>query len=48
MSEFDWDPIKASANEADHGIAFEIACEVFKDPFAMEWLDDREDYGEDR
>ena len=22
--------------------------DVFKDPFAIEWLDDREDYGEDR
>jgi uncharacterized DUF497 family protein len=22
--------------------------DVFNDPFAVEWLDDREDYGEDR
>jgi len=22
--------------------------DVFKDPFAIEWLDDREDYGDDR
>ena len=25
-----------------------MARDVFKDPFAVEWLDDREDYGEDR
>ena len=25
-----------------------MARDVFKDPFAIEWLDDREDYGEDR
>ena len=32
----------------DHGVTFEMARDVFKDPFAIEWLDDREDYGEDR
>ena len=48
MLEFEWDPAKAAANEAEHGITFETAREVFNDPFAMEWLDDREDYGEDR
>ena len=25
-----------------------MARDAFKDPFAIEWLDDREDYGEDR
>lgn len=25
-----------------------MATDVFKDPFAIEWLDDREDYGESR
>jgi uncharacterized DUF497 family protein len=25
-----------------------MAREVFKDPFAIEWLDERENYGEDR
>jgi uncharacterized protein len=25
-----------------------MARDVFKDPVAIEWLDDREDYGEDR
>ena len=27
---------------------FELATTVFKDPFAIELLDDREDYGEQR
>ena len=46
--EFDWDPAKAAQNEADHGVSFVAARGVFKDPFALEWLDDRENYGEDR
>ena len=27
---------------------FEAACDVFKDPFAIELIDDRRDYGEER
>jgi uncharacterized protein len=46
--EFEWDAVKAARNEADHGVTFEMARDVFKDPFAIELLDDREDYGEDR
>ncbi len=46
--EFEWDPAKAAINEAAHGVPFELAKGVFKDPFAVEWLDDRADYGEDR
>ena len=46
--EFEWDAVKAARNEADHGVTFEMARDVFKDPFAIEWLDDREDYGEER
>ena len=46
--EFEWDAVKAARNEADHGVTFEMARGVFKDPFAIELLDDREDYGEDR
>jgi hypothetical protein len=40
--------LKAARNETDHGITFEMATDVFKAPFAIEWLDDREDHGEDR
>ena len=45
---FVWDDVKAASNFADHGVTFEAAREVFKDPFALEWLDDRFNYGEDR
>jgi uncharacterized DUF497 family protein len=31
-----------------HGVSFDLAKTVFKDPFAVERLDDREDYGEAR
>ena len=48
MIKFEWDPAKATSNEAEHGVTFDIGCDVFKDPFAVEWFDDREDYGEDR
>lgn len=48
MLKFDWDPLKAAANEAAHGVTFDTGCKVFKDAFAIDWLDDREDYGEDR
>jgi uncharacterized DUF497 family protein len=45
---FEWDDIKAAKNYAVHGVRFAAAKEVFKDPFAVEWLDEREPYGEDR
>lgn len=49
MSErFEWDDNKAKANFVKHGILFEAACDVFSDPFAVELLDDRFDYGEER
>ncbi len=46
--DFEWDDDKAALNYAKHGVSFELATEVFKDPFGIERLDDREDYGEDR
>lgn len=45
---FRWDDAKAAANLATHGVTFEAARLVFKDPFALDWLDESEDYGEDR
>ena len=45
---FEWDARKAAQNEAAHGVSFETAAFVFDDPFALEWRDDREHYGEDR
>jgi hypothetical protein len=35
---FEWDIEKAARNRLQHGVPFEIACEVFFDPFAR-WLD---------
>ncbi len=46
--EFEWHDAKATANLKAHGVSFELAKTVFKDPFAIERLDDREDYGEER
>ena len=50
MSEanFEWDDAKATANYTNHGVAFDQAIEAFRDPFAVERIDDREDYGEER
>lgn len=45
---FEWNTGRAEANLHAHGVSFELAVTVFKDPFAVERLDDREDYGEDR
>ncbi len=45
---FQWDDAKAASNIADHGVTFEAALEAFVDPFALDWLDESEDYGEDR
>jgi uncharacterized protein len=33
---------------AAHGVTFQAARDVFSDPFALDWLDDSEDYDEDR
>ncbi len=45
---FEWDDAKAAANYAKHGVTFEAACDVFKDAFAIEQVDDRQNYGEER
>jgi uncharacterized DUF497 family protein len=47
-TEFEWDDAKALQNFAKHGVSFEVAKAVFNGPFAIEQLDDREDYGEER
>ena len=46
--EFEWHKTKAEANFRAHGVSFDLAKTVFRDPFAIERLDDREDYGEAR
>lgn len=45
---FTWDGRKAASNLRCHGVAFETALKAFRDPFAVEQIDDREDYGEER
>jgi hypothetical protein len=46
--EFEWHDTKAEANLQTHGVSFDLAKTVFKDPFAIERLDDRKDYAEER
>ncbi len=46
--EFEWDDGKAETNLRLHGISFEDALPVFLDPWLLEIVDDRTDYGEPR
>lgn len=46
--EFEWDVEKAVENLRKHGTSFPQAVLSFRDPLAVEFLDDRRDYGEDR
>lgn len=46
--EFEWWDEKAASNWRDHGVTFDQAVKAIRDHFAIEALDDREEYGEDR
>ena len=46
--EFQWDDRKAAENYVKHRITFEMARDVFDDPFVIEWIDDGQDAGEHR
>ena len=48
MTAFEWDDEKAARNLADHRVSFEQAAAACGDPFAVAWIDDRENYGEER
>ena len=48
MIEFEWDDAKAAENQRKHGVSFAFAVRAFRDPYAIEWIDDREAYGEER
>ncbi len=48
MTEYIWDNNKAAANLRNHGISFRQAIKAMNDHFAVEGIDDREDYGEER
>jgi uncharacterized protein len=45
---FEWDDGKDASNRTKHGVSFAQAIHVFSDPHALEFADDRRDYGEDR
>ena len=40
LFEFEWDPAKARTNFSNHGVDFERAAEVFRDPLALTIPDD--------
>jgi uncharacterized protein len=46
--DFEWDDTKAAENVRNHGVSFAQAAHAFRDPFAVEWIDLREAYGEER
>jgi uncharacterized DUF497 family protein len=46
--DFDWDPAKAARNAAKHGVTFEEAMTVFRDPLARSILDGDHGSGEER
>jgi uncharacterized DUF497 family protein len=46
--DFDWDPAKAAGNATKHGVTFEEAMTVFRDPLALSLLDDDPSAGEER
>jgi len=46
--DFEWNETKAATNWKVHGVTFQQATKVFSDHFALEWIDDREGYGEER
>ena len=48
MPTFAWDPDKAASNLRKHKVSFETATRVFDDPLALDAIDDREIYGEER
>ncbi len=45
---FERDAEKADVNWRVHGVAFDHAIKAIGDAFAVEWIDDREAYGEER
>ena len=45
---FEWDPAKAAENLAKHGIAFELAASVFRDPLALTVYDTEHSEAEER
>lgn len=44
----EWRAEKAAENWRQHGVTFDQAAKAIGDPFAVEVIDDREDYSEER
>ena len=45
---FDWDPAKAASNAAKHGVTFDEASIVFRDPLALSIFDGASSVDEER
>jgi hypothetical protein len=45
---FEWDPAKARSNQKKHGVSFEQATNVFRDPRAISVFDEDHDDIEER
>jgi uncharacterized DUF497 family protein len=45
---FEWDDAKAAINFRHHRVSFEEATLAIGDQFAIEWIDTREAYSEER
>jgi uncharacterized DUF497 family protein len=45
---FTWDPAKAAANRRKHGVSFEQATSVFRDPLTLSRYDEEHGEGEER
>lgn len=48
MLKFEWDPEKAEANFAKHGVSFEEAATIFSDALALTFNDPDHSIGEHR
>jgi uncharacterized DUF497 family protein len=46
--EFDWGPAKATSNATKHGVTFEEAMTIFRDPLARSIMDRDSGSGEER
>ena len=45
---FEWDPAKAAGNRRRHGVGFEQAATVFKDPLALSVFDEEHSETQER
>jgi uncharacterized protein len=45
---FEWDPSKARSNQSKHGVSFQQASQVFRDPMALTLFDEEHSLDEER